>query len=574
MDTKYRDRLVLAGIGLLQGLSVLTISSLRFESIWINSIAYGLLSFIIFAGLVIQFLWAGKITKSIIGFSILTGLVFAICSVWNINANVIHANPLSRLGSSGAEASLFVALYLLIAHYGAYQVNQTFRYSYSDVFKRSWNNVFILFTTYTVTLLFFGVISLWASMSEMLKIKSIATFLISKEFLLIVLPTIGGFGIAIGKENDKLINVSRRMLLAIFGFIVPFFSIGIIVFVVLTLVQGPELVLSARMSTFMLPMIVTIGLLLINTIVQDISKPVDYSTWLTWIFLIMLLLLPILTTFSAYKIFTKDANYFNTSYLYERIFTAFLLFYSYSYAIAVAFRKNNLLVLIKPINIIASISIVLVLILINTPVLNVNRIAANAIYENVVSGKMNLSKYKYYQFTSLEYRLGKPGQQLIKDLLSRSDYPNASKVHALLNKKNKVSRSYQAANKDLVFKAENFKVVGASKSLPSSLLEIMKKSLSPRQYSKCKKNKTCYVVAYNIDKDEQLEYIIMSNTLAVYIDVFDLTKTGWKKIGRYHTKYTQNMTDKINKSIKNNEIRVLESSNKDLMIGNIRFKFR
>lgn len=275
------QRLILVSIGLVQGFIFWVTYEFWPEDPQIEALLAALISFVSVRGLIYQFAWTGrdKVRQFVVG-GILSAF-FALVTLWvwwqRPGEGALFQGDSFRLPTL-AVASL-LSLYILLPFIQIFQESGRPIFPYSELFCHSWNNFFIAAIGFLFAGLFWGLISLWVALFNLVGISFFEDVFYSAPFVSISLSAMFGFGIALGKENGAIINTLRRITLAIFRSLLPLLAFVGLLFLAALPFTGLQPLWDTKSASPLLLSVLLLTMLFINSVFQDGTGPRPYPDW-------------------------------------------------------------------------------------------------------------------------------------------------------------------------------------------------------------------------------------------------------------------------------------------------------
>ena len=365
MSQVSRLRLILPVIGLLQGLGMyLTgelMPSLSFSQAWV-------MVAIVLVGLAWQLAWGAKSLLKLLLGGLVVGVLVAL-PIANQQAGDALFNP-GIISLNFVELTL--AGYIIACFFWVYCLEDGWRFPYPQLFRIAWDHFLIILTALLFTLLCWAVLELWRTMFDSLGFRIFGDIFHSTPFRYIATMSFIGLGLAIGRQYQNVISRLRQIIMAMFFLLlVPVAIIGL-TYWLLSLFRMQQ----ASDSWGFIFAVAVISIILLNGVVQDGQTEVRYYRWIKWLLNILFLVMPfavgICLSFPLKPMLAYGLDSFN---LFMLIFVAIIFCYSLCYGLAVFFSQKRWMHFITRVNPYLAILLAIVLIAINTPVLDLNKIS-------------------------------------------------------------------------------------------------------------------------------------------------------------------------------------------------------
>ncbi len=383
-------------------------------------------------------------------------------------------------------------------------------FDYKDLFYHSWNNYFIVFIATILIGIFWLLILLCGGLFSILGIPLIKIF-VTPIFLISSISILFALGIYIGRKNYKIVHSLRTIVIALCNILLPLVISITILFGLSLLLMGMEPLFKTGKTTTLLIILISSTIFFINGIFQDGTRKEPLNKYLIIATNITIFTLPVYSVIALYAIYLRIDQYGLTPDRFlVGISTLIISFYSIAYTYCAYIKSTVWLEEIKKVNTVLSFIVFIVILAINTPILNADKYAAMNQYNRLISGKVDASKFDYEY---LNYGLGGYGKEYVKKLESLKNHRQINiikeRLEILKNPKDKIG----------IFKPVNGEVI------PQSLLRFLQSEFGDM----CEK--TCSILFINLDKDSDMEVLVISKFVYASFVIDKNKEEQWKKVG-------------------------------------------
>lgn len=405
-------------LALIQGLACLQLWNPP-EAHWVRVALYALVTATLVGGLLCQLLW-GRLRQARTWLPVLLcTLLFAALVgwfAWQFSGRLRFETPYG-LGFS-TYLSLALLLYILCPFIQAWPSRQGWRFDYQALFAHAWNNAFVLLLGGLLVSAFWLLIWLSTALLGMLGIGFLKSLLFSRPFVCLSTPMVFALGLRLGLERVQVIDALRTLLLGACHLLLPLSTLIVLLFLGSVLFSGLEPLWQTRSATPILLSLLLIHLLLINGVVQDGTREAPYARSLRALIGLSLLLAPVLALLAGYALWLRIGQYGLTpSRVFAVVATAVCALHALALAFA-ALRQSPWLASLAISNPpIAWVTAVL-LILLQTPVLNPLELTAANQYQRLLAGKADRPALH-----ALQFRYGELGKRYYERLRQTADLP-------------------------------------------------------------------------------------------------------------------------------------------------------
>ncbi|HYQ38475.1 MAG TPA: DUF4153 domain-containing protein [Pseudomonas sp.] len=412
------------GLGLLQGLTLLSVTEAWVSAGDGRALLAGLLAFVLVGGLQVQLLWA-RVREAPHGWLVLgCALLLAVL----VGGLVWQSGPQGtpRWSESLGGPLLFgelVLFYILTPFIQAWDSRAGWRFDYPALYRHAWNNGLILLLAALLVGLFWLLIALWVGLFSVLGIRFFAELFFNRVFAWLSCAAVFAVGVRIGLQRDSVIEALRGLLLAICRALLPLTVLIVLLFVVCLPFTGLEPLWRTKHAAAILLALVFAHLCLLNGVFQDGRQSAGYPRPLRLLAEASLLALPLLAALAGYALWLRVQQYGLTP---SRVLVCVLVGMALLYAVAAAgavlrrgavwldgLRRSN-----PPIALVLA----AVLVLLQTPWLGPQELSAASQFRRLLSGQVAPGQF---DAGLLRFRLGEPGRRYLARLGQLLEQPGA-----------------------------------------------------------------------------------------------------------------------------------------------------
>lgn len=323
---------------------------------------------------------------------------------------------------------------------------------YPALFSNAWQNGLTLLLMLVFVGIGWALISLCISLFRLLSIEFFADFFRAEPVRYATTGLLVGFGILIGRNQPKPIQMTRRIVFAVFTWLLPVLSVIVLLFVLALPFGFSELWSGERTSfsvAFLLSFLIGTFLLFFNAVYQTGEEPLPYPRWLRWLVRIATLVLPLLAAIALAAMVTRITEYGWTPPRYWALVLVLVLsIHAIGYAASAIRQYGDHWRLIPRVNIGMAAILVTVVALSHLPGINPYVLSANSQAKRLASDLDNMPSA---DLTWLRFEVGKPGIRALQELAALATAENkveqAETITALLNRQYRYwyqSPEYQA----------------------------------------------------------------------------------------------------------------------------------
>ena len=532
------------------------------DPIWFTSLATFVISFPLLTLLAVE---QGNIKKLLI-------YLLPFCLLLSLLGGYIGSEhyPLALVDNDLLTATFVITS--LVASFKALMYIQQFidkeAIHYAQLFKLSWRNFLLFIECWLFVLIFWGILNLGAALFDALDIEFF-TALLRKEWFWI--PTITlAFAFA-SIVFRSLLNVEQNvatLLQVIIEFLLPVLTIVSLGFLATLPFAGLEKLWQTGNGTSLVLWLQLLTLFFVNTVYQQASLQRPYNIVLHRLIIIGVGLLPIYSLIAAYGLWLRVEQYGLSVARCWAILMCFLLAcFSFGYLVGIIKKRDAWLEVQNKVNIGMGLIVLVSMLLVNSPILNFQRIASDSQIARLNDGKVTLKEFDYNYFAS---NLGRQGYLAMQDLKAQIQNSHPEQVAI-------IERMYVNPDFETVKELETLSEFIAhsvfwpqQEAFPDDLIESIFDTVHFSNWAPLNSH-SFYFIAIDLNNDEKLEYVFIDET-----NHFTEAKLWFERGGEWQQKYMNTDNPAQIKLLKTlfeaGKIEVEKPSYNHLKVGDVVFK--
>ena len=373
LSASQTTRLVLASTGLVQGFIYFLAHELWPEDPATKALIVAPVFFVSVAAVIVHLAWTGRDIKRLATLAAVIPAVFAILGflVWS---QVPADGAPYQLDESKIPLSIagtVLAVYVLLPFIQIYQKSGQRTYPYSELFQHSWTNLYILAIGGAVTWAFWLIIMLWFQLFKLIDITLFENVFTHAAFVSMGLTTVFGYGVALGRESERVTSTLRSLTLVILRTLMPLLALIALLFLVSLPFTGLQPLWDTGHASAVLLSLIGLTILLSNGTYQDGAGGLPYERWVRHGVEAALLGLPIYAGITFYALALRIGQYgLSPIRFYGVLLTTIAALFAIGYAAAVLRRHGNWLEHVQRVNMAMAGVLVAGAITLNTPLLD------------------------------------------------------------------------------------------------------------------------------------------------------------------------------------------------------------
>lgn len=306
--------------------------------------------------------------------------------------------------------SIGALLLLILPFFQSFLRHRALRVRYTDLFEFAWHNALRLLLSAAFLLLCWGLMLLWAKLFDMIGIAFFSHLFTNRFFVPVFSGLAVAAGMLIGRNLDGPVHSLRQVIFSLFFGLLPLLSLGCVIFSAAALSSivsaGLESLWQAGVSGHALLALVAVMTLMINAVYQDGSQAPNYGRVVRWLVHAGILTLPLLAGLALYALQLRLAQHgFSQLRLAGLLLGGLLTLHATGYALAVLLPGRDRLSAMKPVNVIAAWVTIVMLVLVNSPVLDLHRLTVDQQFERLLKGDVSPQDFdlKHIRYDSGRY---------------------------------------------------------------------------------------------------------------------------------------------------------------------------
>ena len=457
-------------------------------------------------------------------------------------------------------ATMLVMTYIALPFLQSRLRQGQFSWPYSDLYEFGWLNTLVIIVACAFTGLVWILLSLWAALFAVLDIRFFSSLFFDRYFIYPATGVMFSYGLSLGLQRFNVGIVQKVDFL--FRAVMVLVALIVVLFLFALLVSGVKPLWDTGKATFLLLWLQLFVVLFINGIFQRGDSERE-GILVRWSMTLPMLVLPILAGICAWALYLRVDQY---GWTVDRVWAVLIIvvmpMYAVGYAVAAArnlIKRTHDFAWVAPANIATALSILLLIVLVNSPLLSPVRVAANSQVARLLEGKVAAAHFDY---NYLRFNLGRVGLEKLESLKAIEAHPERELIRqqagqALL----KENRWSKAQVKDVVDVAKLFEVYPAGRELDGALTELLRNEQKNWPYSACFSNADCLILFADMNGDGVEDAVMASNWSLTLL----ARKDGkWEIAGRLEGKGNR---AKFRELIRKDGVRVVKSPWKALKSG-------
>lgn len=432
--------------------------------------------------------------------------------------------------------------------------------TYQVLFTNSWRNFLVAALSALFVFVFWLILVLWGQLFEVIDIGFFWTLFREDWFLYPVLSVAFGIGVIMFRGLTNVIDNITRLFHWLFKLLLPLVVAIAIIFIAALPVVGLDVLWSTGRGTALLLWLLVIILFFTNAVYQDGRESNPYPQIIHRLIYAGLCFMPVVSALSLYGLTQRLLQY---GWTVERCwaFMIWLIFslFAVGYVVGIFRRRDEWTRGLAQVNTAMGIVVLILMLLINSPLLDFRKISIASQLNRVESGEIELREFDFWY---AHHDLARPGYlalEKIKDDIGDSD-PELLQLAT--------SPSRYAAGTALI-DTSTFWAALNYRPQPFDVPEDLRPIIDQAAQQTYQAGAT--LVRIDMDEDGQDEYLLVTTHRygVGFSQFYYLDGESWRS-SYLQSSSTYGSDKDIEERLRNGEIKVLESRFKDVEIGGVR----
>jgi hypothetical protein len=313
---------------------------------------------------------------------------------------------------------LAVGIFLLALYFRTWRQGPGQPLAYSALLENSWLNALTLAFLGLFIGVFWLLLTLWAQLFDVMGIGFFEDLFELPEFAYPVTGLVGGFGLVLIRSRIRLIATVRGLCETLIRALLPLVAAILLLFLAILPVTGIAPLWDGGPGSGLLVSLLAIALFFFCAEIGD-AEDSRYHSALHWLVVAAIVVLPIISALAAWGLWVRVAEYgWSVDRLWALFIELFLAAYAFGYSVLILRHRGLHLPSIRRWNTVLGITLAGALLLVQGPVIDFRRIAANDQADRLLEGNTSIAEFDY---AYLAFKLGRYGINTLNDLKTHPD---------------------------------------------------------------------------------------------------------------------------------------------------------
>tara|TARA_R110000772_G_scaffold169101_4_gene280823 strand:- start:1192 stop:2883 length:1692 start_codon:yes stop_codon:yes gene_type:complete len=286
--------------------------------------------------------------------------------------------------------------------------------SYGSLLSNSWHNFLVMGFSLLFLLLFLGILFLWGAIFDLIGI-GLFSYLFRQDWFLIPAGSVA-FGIAVITFRN-LVNIVEsvsRLLKTLLKFLLPILAVISVLFLAFLPFTGLETLWDTDYGSGLLLWLQALILFAVNAVYQTEKDELPYPLDMHRFIYVAIALLPIYSILIFYGMSLRIAQYgLTVPRCWALIIAGLMALFAIGYLISIIKKRDTWLHGLAWVNIRMGLFVMILMVLVNTPLLNLQGISAQSQLNRHLSGNISFAEL---DLNYLRWSLGRQGYLALEEL--------------------------------------------------------------------------------------------------------------------------------------------------------------
>lgn len=364
--------------------------------------------------------------------------------------------------------------------------------------------------------MFWLVLLLWGALFHLVGIDFFKDLFGESLFAWLFSGAVFGLGIAVARENGRLVPVLRRVALMLFQILAPVLAAATLLFLAVLPVTGLEPLWATRSATLVLVSLLFALALFANAVIQDGDRLLPFGRWMSWLMAASLVAMPVFAGIAFYAVRLRIDQYGLTP---ERFIGQFIVIaasvLSLAYAASVLLRWRDWTGCITRVNPWIAALVAVMAALLFTPLADPYGRSAYAQVERLAAGEVTVEAFDY---ALLKFKTGRPGRYALDNVrLMQGGHPQGDVIAARIAAVDEAKHYWDVRPDPSVIAAavlpgvrEKLVLRPAEAQVPDDVLASLNEARGWALRDCLQDGQRCGVLVTDLNRDGTPEYVFLS----------------------------------------------------------------
>ena len=380
-------------------------------------------------------------------------------------------------------------------------------FAYPKLFSYSWRNLLTFGLALVFTLVTWGVLMLWAGLFKVINVDFFYELFTEEWFYYPILSMALAFGIILIRSLTFIVDTIKRLQQALLKYLLVLLVFISLLFLIALPFTGLAPIWENGPGSYLILWMQACILFALNSVYQNDAEERPYGLLLHRFIYLGILLLPCYSALVFYGLTARIEQYgWSLSRYWGMIVWALLALFALGYVAGIIRQRDAWIRSLGKVNVSMGCVFMLVLIAINSPVLDLRKLTVQDQVARLSSGDITLEEIDIQYF---ERHLAKPGYDVIQQW--KSDYKTTNPNFVVRLNRLYLSNEPLNSEDDKLLVLSNIECLKGCNA-PSELLDQIYTDRSQNRWG-LMNNKHMYLLEADPNDDGEMEYLLIQESI-------------------------------------------------------------
>ncbi|QBY04615.1 DUF4153 domain-containing protein [Thalassotalea sp. HSM 43] len=440
---------------------------------------------------------------------------------------------------------------------------------YSALFSHSWRNFIIFSESLLFTGIFFAILQLGAALFAVLDINVFRELLQKDWFVIPVLNLAFGFAVIIFRNITYTADTIAKILQTLFKFLLPAISLVSLAFLATLPFTGLQKLWATGSGSSLVLWLQALTLFFVNAVYQGANQQRPYGAMLHRAIYISVAFLPVYSLIACYGLWLRIDQYgLTVARCWGVLIWLLLTIFTFGYLAAIIKRKDQWLETLSTVNIRMGLTVLVFMLLVNSPLLNFQSLSANSQIERLHDGRISVEDFDYQYFARHLGRAGYLHIQKLRQSMAKQHPSFVAKLERVYPqydvRRDRYSEKLEKQALDKELFVSNAIFWPSKQYFPDDLIDEIYEKNKFRQFE----IQDFYFIAKDLNGDDSMELFVITER-----NSYTSAKLWRMRDDAWHSDYVTIKNPRDNHFIKSllddNQVSLVVPEYSDLQIGDI-----
>ncbi|WP_371186026.1 DUF4153 domain-containing protein [Thalassotalea maritima] len=471
------------------------------------------------------------------------------------NGNVIAVFVLTSLIAS------FKALMYLQQYMSQQQI------SYGQLFTLSWRNFIIFTESVLFVAVFWGILLLGAGLFAIVGIDIFKSLLTKDWFVIPTLTLAFAFANIIFRSIVTSADTIAAIVETLLKFLLPALAFISLAFLFTLPFTGLAPLWNTGSGSLLIMWLQALTLFFVNAVYQGNDEHQPYPIFLHRLVFVSVAVLPIYSIVAAYGLWLRVSQYgLTVDRCWAWLIWALLAMFSFAYLIGIVKKRDAWLGMSSKVNVVMGLVVLLVMLLVNTPLMNFQSWSVASQLNRLEQGKVSYQDFDYQYVGRSLGRQGYVAMQALKTTLVDKAPDKVVIIERMyVNQRQQEAFSQQEFLQHVTFWPNKT-------AFPEALISTVYDKTITHSWSTYRGH-NYYFIAQDLNGDDAPEYVVIDEVNDVTsANLWRLDNDAWQPF--YMNTSNPEQIRYLKGVVTNGDIAVVKPKWHDLQVGSVLFKVR